>query len=290
MSPARSRSAFTLIELLVVIAIIAILIGLLLPAVQKVREAAARTELFNNLKQCALGAHGYHDTYRKLPPAAGKFTGGGGNYVAVFSQLLPHIEQDNDLKKAAANINSNWWTVVIPTYLAPQDSSAPNGLRKDGSAVGNIAANFQIFGDVTSSGTNALINGFAKFEATFQDGTSNTIMFATRYGECNSGGSAWAYLVVRPYYLVGLPSTSGAWFGVQIPQPPNYTGITFQVQPTQPNGINPCDPEYAHSFNQSGLQVALADGSCRTVSSSISSRTWANALTPNDGNVLGNDW
>src|SRR5690242_1629327 len=115
----RSRG-FTLIELLVVIAIIAILIGLLLPAVQKVREAAARMTCSNNLKQLGVGVHNYQSTYGKVPQCEGLAPGAGNNPYTnrpdqnpsgssgtTFFYLLPYIEQDNVYKLANGDSMSN---------------------------------------------------------------------------------------------------------------------------------------------------------------------------------------
>lgn len=116
MTPSPKRCAFTLIELLVVIAIIAILIGLLLPAIQKVRGAAARLQCQNNLKQLGLALHGYHDS-NDFFPASGWTQAGPGNpqgkYVGWRPLTLPYIEQEN-LQKLY-DFNQNWWEGTNPT-------------------------------------------------------------------------------------------------------------------------------------------------------------------------------
>ena len=138
----RRRNGFTLIELLVVIAIIAILIGLLLPAVQKVREAAARSKCTNNLKQIALAMHNYNDAYQgKLPPLDDIGTNAptaAAGLQSIFFNILPYIEQDNIYRivQQAATPSTYYGTDghrraaasnIIQTYISPADSTASNG-------------------------------------------------------------------------------------------------------------------------------------------------------------------
>src|SRR5712692_1103910 len=142
------RSAFTLIELLVVIAIIAVLIGLLLPAVQKVRQAAARAQCENNLKQLGVAVHNYVISQRFFPSngAPGVWTGAYGAGQPNWSwlaRLLPYIEQDNLYKACGiptANLNANPAAVAtaVQTFLCPSDI-AINGLPRNNAADLNIS-------------------------------------------------------------------------------------------------------------------------------------------------------
>jgi prepilin-type N-terminal cleavage/methylation domain-containing protein len=249
------RAGFTLIELLVVIAIIAILIGLLMPAIQKVREAAARISTASNLKQCALAAHNAHDTYHKFPPCYGVY----GQKTGTFHlHLLPFVEQQPLYNMTAINP-----IAIVPPFISASDATLIN----NGAGAQNFAVNLQLFTK----------DPYPRLASSFSDGTTNTIMLATRYMVCGTvsnnvqGGSLW-------FYQPG--TTQGAYFGATL--------VLFQVAPLPQD----CKPgaSYAQSFNTAGIQVALCDGSIRMCNSSMTLATWSAALTPAGGEVLGNDW
>jgi len=260
----RVRFGFTMIELLVILGILAFLLGLLVPAVQQVRKAAARTQSANNLKQLAIALHICNDNFKKLPPIVGSFPGQDKKPGTLFFHLLPFIEQRNVYQQAEGDVTKNATCgMIIPVFLSPTDESAPPGNRYKGwLATTSYAGNWMVFGN-TDGGT-------ASIPRTFRDGTSNTIVFAERYQMCNGTPCAWGYSSLY---------TWAPMFGY-------YTKGKFQNLPSQAE----CDPALPQSMQREGIHVALGDGSVRVVSENISSETWWNATDPADGNPLGPDW
>ncbi len=282
----RSRSGFTLIELLVVIAIIAILIGLLLPAVQKVREAAARMKCSNNLKQLALALHNYHDSNQVFPTYP---TGCSPATVSCYTQnwtfaLLPHIEQGTIAAQPMTTLTefrANVRTKSVATYICPSNSlpstvttsagqvvaltnymaitgrqrsdykAAPDGVGMDTGVIGLVRASGSSF-PPAPVGMNAIT-----------DGTSNTIVFGERpplpdlnwgwaHGKPDLDNLIWARYVVPPDSTTNLGASDSVG-----PCPfPMY----FQAPANPPRY---CDGYHMWSYHTGGGNFALADGSVR---------------------------
>jgi prepilin-type N-terminal cleavage/methylation domain-containing protein len=294
--PLSSRHAFTLIELLVVIAIIAILIGLLLPAVQKVREAAARMQSANNIKQMGVGLHNAASTYSdQMPPSVGGYPTSGSNPQAtLFFHLLPYIEQDNVYKLYLATPTAPI-TVAVKPYVAPADPT------NDGTqGYTSYATNFNVF---KTTGAN--------LKSTFVDGTSNTWILIERYAKANDTSTTGLPPFI--HYWAQLSGSQGTPVAPAAPaNPPVGYYNSFNTQPTignsgptfiQPLNTATVSPPFqtkpaltqasefqAQGMNSGGAQVGLGDGSVRNLTGTVSAITFYQASTPDGGEVLQSDW
>lgn len=310
-TPSVRKPGFTLIELLVVIAIIAILIGLLLPAVQKVREAAARMSCQNNLKQIGLALHNYHSSNNNFPP------GSNPQGFTVIALLLPYIEQNNLYNQinftapggAYDPSNSGPTGTTIKILLCPSDvTNAKNFGLAGNNYFANYGTNINFFGNASvANGVFALQDSPGISLLGITDGTSNTVAFSElKKGDYNNAAYSPADWI--DLSSVGLPTTADQ--AVSICQSVNPSNLSYQCFSSGGEWLNDSNTgtAYTHvglpnttnccwlanlsfgvnasSYHTNGLNVLLCDGSVRYVANSIDLPTWRAVGTRAGGEIL----
>ncbi len=293
------RSGFTLIELLVVIAIIAVLIGLLLPAVQKVREAAARAKCQNNLRQIGLAILQYEQGKGRFPPAIATSTGGPPTDPSVYKHgyaqyILPYLEQENVFRLYRWDrfwndpLNQPALSTPLNVFLCP---SSPGGelATENGQTYGrtDYVAVYGVDPNLVTSGLlgtwNGNIDGVLGFGTAFRmaqitDGTSNTLMVA------ESAGRPDQYQVGRRTGGTGPAVGWGVCNGVY---PINLDGMSADGANTVgPCPLNCSNDHEVYSFHTGGALAVFADGHVQYLRSGMSIVTMAAIVTRDGGEVI----
>ena len=282
--PVRSRRGFTLIELLVVIAIIAILISLLLPAVQQAREAARRTQCRNNLVQLVLAMHNYEMAYEMLPPGTINPTGPiksipSGYHMSWLVQLLPYVDQESVYRHIDFTVgaydpkNMKTRGVILPTFLCPSDpgiGSSNNGRVAQTNYAG-CHNDSEAPIEVDNNGV-LFLNSSIRYRQ-ITDGASNTIMIGeTSYNGLSLGWMSGTRATLR--------NTSG--INVETSQqfaPGGRAGLPLVPGPTVVGGFS--------SPHVGGAQFAFADGSVHFISENIDRATFKHLGNRADGALPG---
>jgi prepilin-type N-terminal cleavage/methylation domain-containing protein/prepilin-type processing-associated H-X9-DG protein len=316
----RRWRGFTLIELLVVIAIIAILIGLLLPAVQKVREAANRAQCQNNLKQLSLAVANCIDTHQGIiPPAIGVYpvTAGNGSpnnaEGGLLFIILPFLEQQNMYNACYSNNDSSpnggggrnggkptyvSWT--CQSYTDPKVFICPSDATYGSSWGKQVQTSYGYNGQVFQT---AYLWGWGtqhKFPAFITDGTSNTIFFTEKVAAAGSNAT-WYYdsgvniwVDWGPDVAPGDCYCQGNYWGspgdsLAGEEANNMFQMVLKLG-CGGAGVACVRGNAPSTFHAGGINVAMGDGSARLVAQGVSNQTWWFALTCNGGDLLGPDW
>ncbi len=282
------RRAVTLIETLIVIAILALLLGLVIPAVQKVRQSAKRTESKNNIRQILLAVHGYASNHGDDLPGCKDWSKpytSDGDVPNLFLQISPYTESPINRKGLGVNDELGFY---VKLFIDPSDPTY-HGPVNDGK-LGNTSYAFNIY---------AFQGASRKLSSLFKDGQSNTIGFSTHYMRCGVAGGLgrvgqfkWHQSQGEPNTVVRRATFADSHYSDVVPITDYVSGRVFTI-PSRPHATfqaapapAECDPTILQSPYPSVLVVALMDGSVRDISKRIEPTIFWAAVTPAGGETF----